>query len=190
MKFVLGFVSASVLWGAVAGLYVAGIIGPQEEAPVEPVAEVTPQDDAKPEASRKRGKRMRKGSGKDAVSAAGPGAGNVGDDDIGWDDARGVDMNAGEQQLSGTQIEKGFDSVMSRIRRCLILVPADGEIQGRLSFGMRVGADGKVRAVNLGGPAVVTAGESGGCLRDTARGIQFASFDGPDMVFKYPIELQ
>jgi hypothetical protein len=189
MKFVLGFVSASLLWGAVAGLYFAGIIGPKAEAPVEtPAVAVAVDDGAKPEATKRR-KRPRKGQGKDSAGGGG-GAGEVGDDDLGWDDARGIDMNAGEQQLSGTQIEKGFDSVMPRIRRCLILVPADSEIQGRLSFGMRVGSDGKVRAVNLSGPSVVTGGESGGCLRDTARGIQFASFDGPDMLFKYPIELQ
>ena len=34
------------------------------------------------------------------------------------------------------------------------------------------------------------AGESGTCLRKAARGIRFASFDGPDMLFKYPIELE
>jgi hypothetical protein len=189
MKFVLGFISASLLWGAVAGLYVAGIIG-KEPAPVESAEpNDAPSDEReKPETSKKR-RRPRKAGSKDPSGRA-AGASETGDDDIGWDDARGIDMNAGEQQLSGVQIEKGFDSVMPRIRRCLILVPADGEIQGRLSFGMRVGADGKVRAVNLSGPSVVTGGESGGCLRDTARGIQFAPFDGPDMVFKYPIELQ
>ncbi len=99
-------------------------------------------------------------------------------------------MGAGEQQLSGKEIENGFDSVMNKIRRCLILVPADGEIKGQLLFGMRVGGDGRPRAVQLTGPAIVTSGESGSCLRDTAQSIRFATFDGPDMLFKYPVTLQ
>jgi hypothetical protein len=111
-------------------------------------------------------------------------------DDLGWNSTRNVDMNAGEGQLSGAQIDAGFDSMMGRIRRCLILVPSDGEVTGKLIFGMRVGSDGKPRAVNLSGPSVVTAGESGSCLREAAQGIRFASFNGPDMLFKYPITLQ
>jgi hypothetical protein len=124
-------------------------------------------------------------------SAAGRGNGEttIGDD-LGWDKARNVDMNGGEGQLSGAQIDAGFDSMMGRIRRCLILVPSDGEVTGKLVFGMRVGSDGKPRAVNLSGPSVVTAGESGSCLRDAAQGIRFAAFNGPDMLFKYPITLQ
>lgn len=101
-----------------------------------------------------------------------------------------MDMAAGEGQLAGTQIDAGFDSVMGRVRRCLILVPSDGDVTGKLIFGMRVGSDGKPRAVNLSGPSIVISGESGSCLRGAAQGIRFASFDGPDMLFKYPITLQ
>jgi hypothetical protein len=46
------------------------------------------------------------------------------------------------------------------------------------------------RAVNLTGPAVVTSGESGSCLRQVAQGIRFAAFDGPEAVFRYPITLR
>lgn len=98
-------------------------------------------------------------------------------------------MAAGEGQLAGSQIEAGFDGAMSRIRRCLVLVPSEGEVTGTLTFGMRVGGDGRVRAVSLTGPAVVTTGESGSCLRQVAQGIQFARFDGPEMLFRYPITL-
>jgi hypothetical protein len=111
-------------------------------------------------------------------------------DDLDWDGERQLDMAGGEEQLSGKEIEAGFDSAMAKIRRCLVLVPAEGEVTGKLTFGMRVGSDGSPRAVNLSGPAVVTTGESGGCLRKAAEAIRFAKFSGPDMLFKYPITLQ
>ena len=69
--------------------------------------------------------------------------------------------------------------MMGRIRRCLILVPSDGEITGKLVFGMRVGSDGKPRAVNLSGPSIVTGGESGSCLRSAAQGIQLRRVQRP-----------
>ncbi len=99
-------------------------------------------------------------------------------------------MAAGEGQLTGKQIEAGFDSVMGKIRRCLILVDTDDAIRGKLVFGMRVGSDGKPRAVQLSGPSIVIRGESGSCLREVAQSIRFASFDGPDTLFNYPVTLQ
>ena len=43
---------------------------------------------------------------------------------------RTLDMggSGGEQQLSGAQIDRGFDSVMGGIRRCLVLIPGDEAI--------------------------------------------------------------
>ncbi|MFT3921883.1 MAG: hypothetical protein QM778_05055 [Myxococcales bacterium] len=196
MRFFLGFLTASVIWGALATLAYLGVLPfpsaepPEEEvvAAVEPgVEEVDPSG---------KGKRRKPRRARAAGSTAG-GRDRSGDqtegqvgDDLDWDGTRQVDMGAGEEQLSGKEIESGFDSVMNRIRRCLILVPADGEIKGQLLFGMRVGGDGKPRAVQLTGPSVVISGESGSCLREAAQGIRFATFDGPEMLFKYPVTLQ
>jgi len=47
-----------------------------------------------------------------------------------------------------------------------------------------------VARVNLQGPAAVTGGECGDCLRTAARNAQFPSFDGPDMVVHYPLTLE
>jgi hypothetical protein len=196
VRFLSGFLTASVLWGAAAFLYIQGSLDflfPEEES--AGAEEVTSEPEVDPADSKKKGKRrlkrprLKRRSGDGSRSAGLSGNSTVGDD-IGWNDDRNMDMAAGEAQLSGTQIEDGFDSAMNRIRRCLILVPADGEITGKLVFGMRVGSDGKPRAVNLTGPSIVTAGESGSCLRTAAQSIRFASFNGPDMLFKYPITLQ
>ncbi|MDB4986367.1 MAG: hypothetical protein JWN04_1545 [Myxococcaceae bacterium] len=208
-RFFLGFGAASLLWAAAAvGLYSTHLLAFGREAPEALVdvgaPEATDEGDDQPD--KKRGKRTRRAGGRaertrpsgrgdngDSADSAGPalprGEATTGDD-LDWDGDRNVDMAGGEEQLSGKAIEAGFDSAMSRIRRCLVLVPAEGDVKGKLTFGMRVGSDGAPRAVNLSGPAVVTSGESGSCLRKAAEGIRFAKFAGPDMLFKYPVTLQ
>ena len=79
---------------------------------------------------------------------------------------------------------------MGRIRRCFILAAGDEPVRGTLTFGMRIAGSGSVSAVNLSGPAAVTTGESGDCLRSAARAIRFPTFDGPEMVVRYPITLE
>jgi len=189
MHFFAGFLSASVLWAAAFFAYTQGYFG-SDQAPEDvggSVAEITTQaGDRAANGGRKRRKLQRGPDGQPLRN--GNGASAVGED-IGWDDGQAVDMAGGEEQLSGAQIDAGFDTAMQRIRRCLVLVPTDGEVTGQLTFGMRVGSDGKARAVNLSGPSIVTSGESGSCLRAAAQGIQFAKFDGPDAVFKYPVTL-
>ncbi len=190
MRFAAGFLAASLLWGGVFWGYTAGLF--DAEAEVEPATTALASDgDLEPDPS-SRGKRRRRprrgGQGGAQGRARQEGQSSVGDD-IGWDDGQRLDMAAGEQQLNGAQIEAGFDSAMPRIRRCLVLVPAEGELTGQLTFGMRVGSDGKARAVNLAGPSMVVSGESGQCLRSAAQGIRFATYDGPDSLFKYPVTL-
>ncbi|MDB4977306.1 MAG: hypothetical protein JWN48_5647 [Myxococcaceae bacterium] len=209
LRFFLGFLLATVLWAATAfGLYRAGLLAYGAEAPDEVADPGVPGagegDDDQPD--KKRGRRPRR-SGRsertrpartESASAAGGSASAASlprgeattGDDLDWDGDRNMDMAAGEEQLSGKAIEAGFDSAMSKIRRCLILVPAEGDVTGKLTFGMRVGSDGAPKAVNLSGPAVVTSGESGSCLRKAAEAIRFAKFAGPDMLFKYPVTLR
>lgn len=194
VRFFTGFLTASLLWGGLAALVFLGVLpfpGGSQEAPeveIAPGPDPAPSDsDDKPK--RKRLKKPRVSGPEGGRAGSGSGSRTIGDD-LDWSGSRQVDMAAGEGQLSGKQIEAGFDSVMGKIRRCLILVPSDDEIQGKLLFGMRVGSDGKARAVQLSGPSVVIGGESGSCLRDAAQSIRFATFDGPDMLFKYPITLQ
>lgn len=193
MRFLLGFGVASLLWGAAFGmLYARGLLqlgGDDEESPA---VEGLSADEAPTRDRKARPRRTRRGKSAREDGAGGllpSGEATVGDD-IGWDRERRVDMAAGEAQLTGRQIEAGFDGAMAKIRRCLVLVPSEGEVTGTLTFGMRVGPDGVPRAVNLTGPAVVTSGESGSCLRQAAQGIRFPAFDGPESVFRYPITLR
>ena len=98
--------------------------------------------------------------------------------------------SGGEEQLTGAEIDHAFDGVMPRVRRCFMLAATDRDITGTLTFGLRIGGNGHVNAVNLAGPAVLTTGDSGDCLRTAARSISFPTFDGPEMVVRYPITLE
>ena len=95
----------------------------------------------------------------------------------------------GEEQLSQSEIQQGMDGVFGAIRRCLILAAGDEPVTGRLVLGLRIEGTGRVSRVNLSGPAAVSTGECGTCLRSAAQRARFPSFDGPAMVVRYPVTL-
>lgn len=171
--------------------YSRGIIdialGPNAE-PSAPDAGVA-EDVAKP-SQRKRPKRKArrpKGARADRRFA---GEATTGDD-LGGPDTRDLDLaqGGGEEQLLGSEIERGFDSVFPQVRRCLMLAAGDEPVSGKLVFGLRISGQSGVTRVNLQGPAAITRSEAGDCLRKAARGIRFRTFDGPDMLVQYPLTL-
>lgn len=187
MRFVAGFLVASLLWGGFIYAYSQGFINinlePDHEEEIvaaEPV-EDAPADDTRKKKRKKRTKKKKRYSGESLTG-----------DDLGGPDARHMDPTAGggEEQLLGHEIEQGFDSVMPKLRRCLILAADDEPVTGRLVFGVRVAGSGKVTKVNLRGPSAITKTEAGSCLRQAAKGIRFRSFDGPDMLVKFPMTLE
>lgn len=189
-----GFFAASVLWGAV-GAYLFVVVGFAPPAPVAiETADAGVQDagpeEEEPPARRRRRRRRRPRRARQAAETP-TGTATVGDD-LREDEMRTLDMNGsgGEAQLSNAQVEAGFDSVMGRIRRCLVLIEGNDPVRGRLTFGMRIASTGRVEAVRLSGPRAATTGEAGSCLQSTARGIRFDAFDGPTMVVRYPLTLE
>lgn len=193
-RFWAGFAVASALWaGAAAYLWFGLGFGPPEEEPIavaEAPVEVEAEEDPAPTKAPRRRRRGRRGARADRGTTP-TGNATVGDD-LGEDEMRTVDMggSGGEQQLSGAAIDRGFDSVMGGIRRCLVLIPGDAEVRGRVTFGLRIAGNGSVSRVSLSGPRAATTGECGACLTRTARSIRFDSFDGPDMVVRYPLDLE
>jgi hypothetical protein len=194
-RFWAGFAVATVLWVAATGYlyYVLGY-GPPEEIPVavneEPAERQAPapEEDAP---ARRRHRRRRGAARADRGSTPMGNAttgGDLGDDE----EMRTIDMGgaAGEQQLTGAQIEAGFDTAMGGIRRCLVLMAGESDVRGRVTFGLRVEGSGRVSRVSLSGPRAATTGEAGECLQRTARQIRFDSFDGPEMVIRYPLTLE
>src|SRR5262245_38988863 len=74
-------------------------------------------DDRSPQAKRKRGGKRSGGARKERRLS---GESMIGDD-LGGAETRelNADQAGGEEQLLGTEIERGFDSVMPQVRRCL-----------------------------------------------------------------------
>lgn len=104
------------------------------------------------------------------------------------------DLNAatagGEEQLRNHEVESGFDRAFPAVRRCLLLVASEDPVRGKLVFGMRISGTGQVTKVNLKGPAAITRGEAGDCMRKAVRKIKYRTFDGPDMLVHYPMTLE
>ena len=203
-RFVAGFALASLLWGGLgAYLVIEGGYGPPPDEPEVEVAMAdteAPAETADTPARGRRGRRRGGGSaasperetGESGPSIAGPMGDRVTGDDLGEDEIRMIDGagSGGEEQLTGAEIEHTFDGVMPRISRCFMLAASDRDITGTLTFGLRIAGTGHVSAVNLSGPGELTTGDAGECLRTAARGAQFPTFDGPEMVVRYPITLE
>jgi hypothetical protein len=194
-KFFLGFGAASALWLAAGAALVIGLGWgpPPVEEPVEEVLEVAdgPAPEAEEPTRRRRRPRRTGAAAGDDRGTAPTGEATTGDD-LREGEMRTIDGEGtgGEAQLSSGQIESAFDGAMPRIRRCFVLAAGDEPVSGRLTFGLRIRGSGEVAAVNLSGPAAVTTGDCGDCLRTAARGIRFPSFDGPEMVARFPITLE
>jgi hypothetical protein len=197
-RFLAGFAVGSMIWGGLGAYLVFsegyGPPSPEEPDTIEVSAAEEPAADTE-EASPRRRRRRASGAGSttsDSPSARLPTGDATTGDDLGEGELRIIDGagSGGEEQLTGAEIDHAFDGAMPRVRRCFILAAAEAEVTGRLTFGLRIAGTGHVSAVNLAGPAVLTTGECGDCLRDTARAIQFPTFDGPEMVVRYPITLE
>ena len=181
------------MWGGLLYAHMAGWVDlgitPKQEDEVASTAPSDADDDpAQPNA------RKRKGKGKGSGASKRPhltGDSTTGDD-LGGPGAKNLEAanQGGEEQLLGTEIERGFDGVFPQIRRCLMLAAGEDEVSGKLVFGLRIEGAAGVTRVNLAGPSAITQGEAGDCLRKAARSIAFRRFNGPDMLVHYPVTLQ
>jgi len=192
-RFFAGFIVASLLWGGGVWAWSEGLIG-QSEVQVDPeaVAEAPEEVEAEEEEPTKRRRRRRRRGRQERSGGDLPTGTATTGDNLGENDPRelAAGESGGEQQLTQGQIESAMDGGFGAIRRCLVLVPGEAPVSGRLTFGLRIAGSGQVQRVNLRGPAVVTQGEPGSCLRSAARRIRFPSFDGPEMIVHYPITLE
>ncbi len=189
-RFALGFVVASVLWGAAWAAQLTGLLpsfgATEPEITAVPSGTLVKDDKPGAQGPRRRRRRIARRRQHDP-------AGHFERGDL-LDDGSPRELNAGEhggeQQLPASQIEAAFDGASRAIRRCLVLVDTDQPAVGTLRFGLRIAGSGRVTKANLSGPAAVTQGEPGACLERVARSLSFPTFDGPDMVVKYPITLE
>lgn len=191
-RFLAGFLIATLLWGGLVAAHVAGVVDlglspPEEVAPDAGVAIASDEPTEPGKKRRARGGARRGGKGDRRYAGD-----STSGDDLGGPDSRELSAATagGEEQLLGSEIEAGFDSVFPQVRRCLMLAAGDDVVSGKVVFGLRISGKGGVERVNLQGPSAVTQGEAGDCLRKAARAIRFRSFDGPDMLVHFPLTLQ
>lgn len=190
-KFLLGFISASLLWAAAAYAVINGYV----DLNLDRIEVKNDTDEASDSSVGKksnfRSRRSNKRRRSSARSKRRSYRSVLTGDSLGEDEVRGVDMvgNSGEQQLTDNEIEQGIDGVFNQIKRCLFLAANDDPVKGRVVLGMRIEGTGRVTRVNLRGPIPVVRGEAGDCLRKTVKAIQYRNFDGPTMVVHYPITL-
>ena len=191
LRFLAGFLVATLVWGGLVAAHVAGLLdlGLSPAADAAPDAGVAIASDEPAEPGKKRRGRGTRRGGKSDRRYAGD---STSGDDLGGPDSRELSaaQAGGEEQLLGSEIESGFDSVFPQVRRCLMLAAGDDVVSGKVVFGLRINGKTGVDRVNLQGPSAVTQGEAGDCLRKAAHGIHFRSFDGPDMLVHFPLTLQ
>ena len=187
-----GFMVASFCWAGGVWAWQEGYLREPEVEELPPAEAAAELPAAEPEPTAPTRRRRRRARRSDPESAEAPTGSATTGDELGEDDPRelAAGESGGEAQLGRGQIEQAFDGAFGSIRRCLVLVPGDTPVTGRLTFGLRIAGSGRVQRVNLSGPAAVTRGEPGDCLRAAARRIEFPSFDGPEMIARYPITLE
>lgn len=200
-KFLSGFgVSTALFVGLLAFLRFGlgwGPPPPVDDETVDDVEEIDEVEEAPVEdhRGRRRRRQRRDGQSEGRRSERSPGAPDrvaTEGDDLREGEPRSLDLagSGGEAQLSTRQIEAAFDTAMPRVRRCLVLAASDAPVRGQVVFAVRIRGSGDVSAVQLTGPAAVTTGEAGECLRTAIRGTRFPSFDGPEMLARFPMVLE
>jgi hypothetical protein len=199
-QFIVGFVTACLLWVALLVAESAGVVDildPRLEEPdagVAPVSAAVDEDDSGDD-KKKRRKRGRRIGRRDAPRRGEPQAPEydmsegVAGDDLGSPGAREIGMGSGGvvDQLSPAEIDRGIDRVWSGLQRCLLALPPGVPNTGKIVLGMHIASSGRVTKVNLTGPNAMISGEAGACFRRTTKSVQYRSFDGPDMIARYPI---
>lgn len=184
-RFLGGFFLASLVWGGVLYAQVSGWLGRSRTPPAaESSSSAEPAQEPRTQSRKHKTRTARRRRPRHGVATSG--------DDLGGPQVRRLDAaeRGGEGQLRQGEVEAGIDRAFPQIRRCLMLAASEAPATGRLVFGMRIAGSGRVTKVNLRGPAGVTRGEAGTCMRRAARDIRYRVFDGPDMVIHYPITLE
>ena len=207
--------AAPIAWALLAGVGVActtevrqpcsGACGPGTECVADRCEAIAPPLVEEPTGKRKRKpKRGRKGA-----AAAGDGgaeepaaepAAEVLPPFVPVDDSRvpqfsnaepqALDMKAGTERLSESELDRHFAKVTPQIQRCVTTASAYGEIgAGSLKFKLRVLPSGKVESVSLTAPASLRVWGIPSCARRAVYDHRFPSYDGAAMGVTFGVDI-
>jgi len=188
-----------------------GLCGPGTEC-VADVCEAVAAPVVVGEPKGKRKRRPRRGR-KGAAAAAGDGAIEPGGEEpaggepaealppfVPVDDSRipqfsnaepqALDMKAGSERLSESELDRHFAKVTPQIQRCVTTASAYGEIgSGSLKFKLRVLPSGKVESVSLTTPASLRVWGIPSCARRAVYDHRFPSYDGAPMGVTFGVDI-
>ena len=208
--------AAPIAWALLAGVGVActtevrqpcsGACGPGTECVADRCEAIAPPPVEEPTGKRKRKpRRGRKGAAAagDAAGGAEPAgepAGEALPPFVPVDDSRvpqfsnaepqALDMKAGTERLSESELDRHFAQVTPQIQRCVTTASAYGEIgAGSLKFKLRVLPSGKVESVSLTAPASLRVWGIPGCARRAVYDHRFPSYDGAAMGVTFGVDI-
>ncbi len=106
-------------------------------------------------------------------------------------DEQTLDLKAGSERLSESELDRHFAQVTPAIQRCVTTASAYEEIgSGSLRFKLRVLPSGKVEGVTLTAPASLRVWGIPPCARKAVYEHRFPAFDGPAMVVSFGVDIQ
>ncbi len=212
--------AAPIAWALLAGVGVActtevrqpcsGACGPGTECVNDRCEAVAaPAVEAPPGKRKRKGKRGRRGaagaSAGDAAAGDAPDgveepAGEALPPFVPVDDSRvpqfsnaeaqTLDMKAGTERLSESELDRHFAQVTPQIQRCVTTASAYGEIgAGSLKFKLRVLPSGKVESVSLTAPASLRVWGIPSCARRAVYDHRFPSYDGAAMGVTFGVDI-
>ena len=184
-----------------------GLCGPGTECledRCQPVAAAPTKEEA-PGKRKRRGKRGRKAS---AAGVAGDPAQDGPEDPaepapppfVPVDDSRvpqfsnaepqALDMKAGSERLSESELDRHFAQVTPKIQRCVTTASAYGDIgAGSLKFKLRVLPSGKVESVSLTAPTSLRVWGIPSCARRAVYDHRFPTYDGAPMGVTFGVDI-
>ena len=101
-----------------------------------------------------------------------------------------LDMKAGTERLSESELDRHFAKVTPQIQRCVTTASAYGEIgAGSLKFKLRVLPSGKVESVSLTAPASLRVWGIPSCARRAVYDHRFPAYDGAAMGVTFGVDI-
>ncbi len=106
-------------------------------------------------------------------------------------DAQTLDLNAGSERLSESDLDRHFAQVTPQIQRCVTTASAYGDIPpGSLKFKLRVLPSGKVESVSVTAASGLRVWGIPSCARKAVYDHRFPAFDGAAMGVSFGVDIQ
>ena len=102
-----------------------------------------------------------------------------------------LDLKAGSERLSESELDRHFAQVTPQIQRCVTTASAYGDIPaGSLKFKLRILPSGKVESVSITAASGLRVWGIPSCARKAVYDHRFPAFDGAAMGVSFGVDIQ